>query len=589
MAIQNSKKHVVIVGLGWVGSIVGLELAREGYDVLAIERGHDRNTVPNWAYPTTADELKYALRLEEMEKLSNTTVSIRRSMSETALPYRQLGSFLIGTGVGGCGAHWNCQTWRAHPEEFHLRSYVEQTFGAHIIPDDMTIQDWGVSYDELEPYYDFFEKVAGVAGTAGNINGQKTGEGNPFEAWRSHAYPMPGGPVTWHGKLFTEAARSLGYHPFNFPAAIATQAYTNPYGMQMGPCNYCGYCERFGCLNYSKGSPQMCVLAAAKRHKNFQYITGSEVLRIEKAANGGMVSGVTYIDPEGREVFQPADLVVLASFQMNNVRLLLHSALGQPYNPQTGEGVIGRNYAYQINVGSATAFFKDKNFNPFVGTGANCVAVDDFATNRIDFARQGFIGGVRLDCSQTNGQPNRSLPLPQGTPAWGAGWKQAIGDWYGRSLGLGLHGSCMAYRDACLDLDPTYKDKYGRPLMRMTFNWHDNDIKLAQFGADRQAEIVKALNPDSYSLRRMQDNEPYDMTAYQTTHTVGGAIMGENRQNSALNRYLQHWDYHNLFVPGANAYPQNLEQNPTGTLGALTYWMLAALKNDYLKNPRPLI
>ncbi|KAA6206308.1 MAG: GMC family oxidoreductase [Candidatus Tokpelaia sp.] len=589
MAIQQKKKNVVIVGLGWTGSIVGLELAREGYDVLAIERGHDRNIVPNWSYPTTADELKYALRLEEMEKLSNTTVTIRRSLSDTALPYRQLGSFLIGTGVGGCGAHWNCQTWRAHPEEFHLRSYVEKTFGEQIIPEDMTIQDWGVSYNELEPYYDFFEKVAGVAGEAGNIKGHKTGEGNPFEAWRSNTYPMPGGGVTYHGKLFAQAAKSLGYHPFAFPAAIATQSYTNPYGMQMGPCNYCGYCERFGCLNYSKGSPQMCALAAAKRHKNFQYITRSEVLRIEKSANGETVSGVTYIDPEGREIFQPADMVVLASFQMNNVRLLLHSALGQPYNPQTNEGVIGRNYAYQINVGSATAFFKDKNFNPFIGTGANCMALDDFATNRIDFAKEGFIGGVRIDCNQTNGQPNRSLPLPTGTPAWGAGWKQAIGDWYGRNLGLGLHGSCMSYRDAYLDLDPTYKDKYGRPLMRMTFNWHENDIKLAQFGSARQEEIVKALNPDSYNLRRMQDNEPYDATAYQTTHTVGGAIMGENPQNSALNRYLQHWDYHNLFVPGANAYPQNLEQNPTGTVGALTYWMVAAIKNNYLKNPRPLV
>lgn len=588
MAIQNKKKNVVIVGLGWVGSIVGLELAREGYDVLAIERGNDRDTVPNWAYPTTADELRYASRLEEMVRPSYDTVTIRRGLNEEALPYRQLGSFLIGTGVGGCGAHWNCQTWRAHPEEFHLRSYVEKTFG-NIIPENMAIQDWGVSYNELEPYYDFFDKVAGVAGTAGNIKGRKTGEGNPFEAWRSNPYPMPAMALTYHAQLFSEAAKSLGYHPFGFPAAIASEAYTNPYGMQMGPCNYCGYCERFGCLNYSKGSPQMCVLAAAKRHKNFQYITNSEVLRIDKAAGGKTVSGVTYIDSRGLEVFQPADMVVLASFQMNNVQMLLHSGLGRPYNPHTGEGVIGRNYAYQLNTVGAAAFFKDKNFNPFIGTGANCVALDDYAINRLDFAKEGFIGGSRIDCNQTNGQPIRSMPLPPGTAAWGAEWKQAIGDWYGHSVGLGLHGSCMSYRDAYLGLDPLYKDKYGRPLMRMTFNWHENEIKLAQFISDKHEKLVKAMKPDSYAVSRMADNAPYDAVKYQTTHTVGGAIMGVDPNNSALNRYLQHWDYHNLFVPGANAYPQNLQQNPTGTLGALTYWMVAALKNDYLKNPRPLV
>lgn len=589
MAVTRKKKNVVIIGLGWTGSIAGIELAREGYEVLALERGKDRDTVPSWSYPTTADELRYGIRLDEMVRPRDNTVTIRHTPDETAYPYRQLASFLPGTGVGGSGAHWNAQTWRAHPEELVLRSYVEKTFG-DIIPENMTVQDWGVTYDELEPYYDIFEKVAGVSGIAGNIKGRIQEGGNPFEAWRSNPYPMPGMPLTYNCRLFADAARSLGYHPFPFPAAIASRAYTNPYGMQMGPCNACGYCERCGCLNYSKGSPQVNVLAALKRHKNFEYRTNSEVLRIEKSADGKTVSGVTYMDPSGEEIFQPADLVILSSFMLGNVQLLLLSGLGQPYDPYTGEGVVGRNYAYQTINGTGMLFYKDKIFNTFIGSGANSVCIDDFGFNRIDFAREGFIGGCRISCGQgSSNHPIGSMPLPEGTPSWGGKWKEAVGDWYGYTVKIGQHGSCMTYRDAYLDLDPIYKDKYGRPLMRMTFTWHDNDIRLSQYISKHIDKIAAAMKPDSYHPAPMKDGQLYDVRFYQTTHTAGGAVMGTNPATSVLNRYLQHWDYHNLFVPGASAFPQNLQQNPTGTLGALTYWMLAALKNDYLKNPRPLV
>jgi len=96
------------------------------------------------------------------------------------------------------------------------------------------------------------------------------------------------------------------------------------------------------------------------------------------------------------------------------------------------------------------------------------------------------------------------------------------------------------------------------------------------------------MEPDFYYPAPIQDSQPYDVRLYQTTHTTGGVIMDENPARAALNRYLQHWDYDNLFVPGVNAFPQNLQQNPTGTVGALTYWMIATLKNDYLRNPRSL-
>lgn len=588
MTITAKKKDVVIIGLGWMGAITGIELAKEGLEILAIERGEDRDTVPDWAYPKPADELKYAIRYDNMVRPHDHTVTIRRGLDDKALPYRQLGSFLPGNGVGGAGMHWNGMTWRAQPEELILRSYIEEKFG-NIIPEDMTVQDWGVTYNELEPHFDMFEKVVGVSGTAGNLRGKIQDGGDPFEGPRANPYPMPALPMTYNGRIFSEAAKSLGLHPFACPAAIASASYVNPYGMQMGPCNFCGHCERYGCLNYSKASPQVNVLAALKQYKNFEYRTKSEVLRIEKSNDGKTVTGVTYINEKGEEIFQPADLVILAGFMLNNVQLLLLSGLGQPYSPHTGEGVIGKNYAYQTMIGGGTMFFKDKTFNPFVGHGCNGAYIDDFGFNNIDFKEAGFIGGSRLSSNQTNGQPIHSMSLPVGTPGWGNEWKQAVGDWYGRAMSLSQHGSVMSYRDAYLDLDPDYKDKYGRPLMRMTFNWHDNEIRMSQYMTKQLDKIAKAIGGyDHYQSSAMKEGQQYDVRLYQSTHTVGGAIMGADPKTSALNRYLQHWDYHNLFVPGTNAFPQNIQHNPTGTLGALAYWMVDALKTDYLKNPRLL-
>jgi gluconate 2-dehydrogenase alpha chain len=82
---------------------------------------------------------------------------------------------------------------------------------------------------------------------------------------------------------------------------------------------------------------------------------------------------------------------------------------------------------------------------------------------------------------------------------------------------------------------------------------------------------------------------PYTTQQYQTTHNTGGAVMGSDPSTSVVNRYLQSWDVANVFVIGASAYPQNASWNPTGTLGALTYWTIDALKNKYLKNPGPLV
>jgi choline dehydrogenase-like flavoprotein len=82
---------------------------------------------------------------------------------------------------------------------------------------------------------------------------------------------------------------------------------------------------------------------------------------------------------------------------------------------------------------------------------------------------------------------------------------------------------------------------------------------------------------------------PYSIAPYQTTHNTGGAIMGTDPKTSVVNRYLQSWAVSNVFVQGACAFPQNPGYNPTGTVGALAYWTVQAIRAQYLKQPGPLV
>jgi gluconate 2-dehydrogenase alpha chain len=108
---------------------------------------------------------------------------------------------------------------------------------------------------------------------------------------------------------------------------------------------------------------------------------------------------------------------------------------------------------------------------------------------------------------------------------------------------------------------------------------------------ERAAEIAREMEGvrEISTVNRAAEGEAYSIVPYQTTHNVGGAVMGTDRATSVVNRYGQHWDYHNVFVFGACLFPQNLGYNPTGPLMGLAYWTLEAMKRDYLPNPGPLM
>lgn len=590
MTTRRKPVDVVIVGYGWTGAIMAKELSDAGLSVVALERGPARDTAPDFEYPRIADELRYGIRGDLWQPLAKETVTIRHRLDQTAVPYRRYGSFVLGNGVGGAGVHWNGQLWRASPEDLRLRSHVVQRYGKRAIGTDMTIQDFPVSFEELEPHFDHFEKVCGVSGTAGNLNGERRPGGNPFEGSRSAEFPTPPLPAIEAAVRFDKAAQELGYSPFPLPAANSSIAYTNPYGVRLGPCNLCGYCERFGCFLYSKASPQTTILPILRERPNLEVRANAYVTRVLLDRTRSRATGVLYLDASGQEIEQPADIVLLCAFQMHNVRLLLLSGIGTPYDPHTGDGLIGKNYAYQMCSATSAFFDENVNINPFIGAGAaGQRAIDEFNSDHFDHAGLGFIGGSVIYAGGTGGRPIDQMMLPPGTPAWGSGWKQAIRKHYLHTAPVVAQGSVMAYRDRYLSLDPTYTDAAGLPLLRITFDWHENEYRMAAFCAQKMEEIVRAMRPEKYATFLMRPGMPYDTRVYQSTHTTGGAIMGATPADSVVNRYSQSWQIPNLFVYGASSFPQNMGYNPTGLLAALTYFSAKQLRETYLKSPGPLV
>jgi gluconate 2-dehydrogenase alpha chain len=584
MATRLKETDAVVIGVGLVGSILGRELTRAGLEVVGLERGDPRHTVPDFQGPQIHDELRYAVRKHLIQDAAKETLTFRNHPGEVALPLRRLEGFLPGTGLGGSAVHWNGQTWRFQESDYRMRTLTAERYGPKFLPAEAIVQDWGVTSKDLEPHYDRFEYLMGICGKAGNLRGAKIPGGNVFEDPRSREYPNPPMKEPYGCALFRRAAEGLGYHPFPSPSANMSRPYTNPEGISLNACTFCGFCERFGCEHFAKASPQTALLPVLLKEPGFRLRTGCQVLRINR--KGGRATGVTYVDAQGRELEQPARLVILGAYALNNVRMLLLSRIGAPYDPATGQGVVGRGYAYQTTSGVQVFYDESVNINPFMRSGANGVAIADFVSDNFDHGPLGFAGGGYIAEVMSHGRPIEHHPVPPGTPSWGSAWKKAVARHYNHTVAINVHASSIAVRQNYLDLDPTYRDAWGQPLLRMTFDFPENDVRMSAYLTARAEEIGKAMGGKQVAASPRK--RPYDATVYQSTHNTGGTVMGNDPSTSVVNRYLQSWDVHNLFAIGASNFPQNASYNPTGPVGALAYWAADAIVNRYLGSPGPL-
>ncbi len=552
--IKLPETDVVIIGGGWSGLLMAKELgARTGLKITVLERGKPRKPTE---YIDGMDELDYALRYRMMQDVAKETVTFRNTVKDKSLPVRQFGAFLPGDGLGGAGEHWNGLTPRFAPDCFELLKATTERYGKKRLPENHSIQDWGITYKDIEPWYTKAEQLLGISGDSHP----------PFGGHRSAPYPTPATKQTYFGKLFADASLSLGYHPHPAPCANLSQTYRNPDGIIRPACQYCGFCERFGCMVGAKAQPTNTLLPVINKLKNVTIRTNAQVRRI--LTRDGKATGVSYIGAKGQEYFQPANIVILASWTLNNTRLLLMSKIG---NQNTG-----RNLTHQVMGAGATLFF-DRPLNRFMGSGSSNITVSDFDADYFDHAGLDFIRGAYIGSPAYGARPiaNFGTVPPDVKSSWGSEWKKAAIDAYDRSSRLTASGEHVAYKTNFMDLDSTYQDHLGDPLLRLTLDWNDNERKIHNFINEKILGIGRAMG-----ARQVVGGGPlmrYDVMSYKSTHIQGGTIMGASPETSVVNPDLQHWQVPNLYVLGASTFPQNASGNPTLTILAQTLRTAAAI------------
>ena len=556
------KTDVVIVGMGAAGGVAALPLTNAGLKVIGLEAG-------GWLSPRdfAPDELRNGARNwpQAVQKAATEAPTVRATSNDKAVQ----GGHPMMNAVGGTTMHYWAQSWRLNPWDFNVVSATRERYGADRIPAGSTVEDWPFGYEELEPFYEKVEYSVGISGQAGNVKGSINKAGNIFEGERQNEYPMRPLRSSPFTELMGDAARKLDWNPFQGPAAITSELYDG-----RPPCQYHGFCNKGGCHVQAKSSTAFTTIPKAIDSGNLDVVTFARVTNIV-TDNNGKVTGVDYV--RGSEsFFQPADVVLMASYAYENVRLLqLSKSRAFPNGLANNSGQVGRHYLSHHQGSPVLALFANDLRN-WYGLPAQGVAIDDWADDNFDHAAMDFIGGANL-WVHTDRKPMSAAKMSTfgRVRNWGSDWKKFIMENADKANTAYLQKTTLPYEDNYLDLDPIVKDPMGFPVTRITAHYHDNEKKVTAFSQERMEEWYR----EAGAIEIVRTGLGNAMGA--STHAYGGTRMGNNSETNVVDRWGFAHEAPNLGVLGASVMGTSGSRNPTLTVQALSWRTSEYLVNNW--------
>jgi len=535
-------KHVnaVVVGSGAGGGIVAKELAAAGMSVVLLERG-------KWVSPFECR--KADLRNQRTTVLGNgfgpddegnPRVVVEADGRERIVLPSQSGYHNNAACVGGGTASYGAMAWRFMEKDFRMRS----TYGAI---EGSTLEDWPISYDDLEPCYEKAEWEIGVSGDDSN---------NIFKAPRRKPLPMPPLPPNRDYEILLPAAKRLGLHPFDIPMLRNSV----PYGGRPA-CMRCRWCVGFACEVNAKCGTQNTVIPAA-------LATGNCELRTECVAKEilltpqGRARGVAHFDASDRLQEQTADIVVVACAAVESARLLLNSksnlfpnGVGNRYD-WVGRNLQGHTYPGAQGLAPFDAYDD-------VGPGAG-IAVCDY-----NHGNPGLAGGSMIANEFIRLPYQFVQQVPRFVPRWGKEHKQYMRQWYRRTLSVKGPVQEIPVFDARVQVDPKVKDRWGIPVARLSGQKHPHTLEIAKFIAQKCEAWLK----EAGAVKTWLNIPGQGLSGGQ--HQAGTCRMGNDPKTSVVDKHCRVHDVDNLYVVDGSVHVTNGGFNPVLTIMALAYWASA--------------
>ena len=546
------KTDVIIVGMGAAGGVAALPLTNAGLKVIGIEAG-------GWLSPRdfAPDELRNGARNwpQSVQKAASEAPTVRANSNQKAVQ----GGHPMMNAVGGTTMHYWAQSWRLNPWDFKVVSATRDRYGADRIPTGSTVEDWPFGYDELEPYYEKVEFAVGISGQAGNVKGKINTTGNVFEGERQSEYPMRPLRTSPFTELMTNAAQRLDWSPFQGPAAITSELYDG-----RPPCQYHGFCNKGGCHVQAKSSTAFTTIPKAIDTGNLDVVTYARVTNIV-TDNDGKVTGVDYLRGS-EEFFQPAEVVLMASYAYENVRLLqLSKSRSFPNGLSNNNGQVGKHYLSHHQGSPVIALFPEDLHN-WYGLPAQGVAIDDWADDNFDHSDLDFIGGANL-WAHTDRKPIGAAKMSTFGRAsnWGSDWKKFIMDNADKTNTAYIQKTTLPYEGNYLDLDPQVRDPLGFPVTRITASYRENETRIAEFSQNMMEKWYR----EAGATEIIRTGLGGAMSA--STHAYGGTRMGNNSETNVVDRWGFSHEVPNLGVLGASVMGTSGARNPTLTVQALSW------------------
>jgi len=519
----------VIVGAGSAGGVLAKELSSNGFRVVVLEQGPriDRGQFEHdeyWAFNLNA--LTNNLRFQP--------TTFRDSVNATA-HLRPIISY--GRLVGGGSVHFTTNYWRFHEIDFIERSKKGAVSGAGL-------EDWPITYADLEPYYTKAEWELGVSGLAG---------ASPFDPPRSKPYPLPPMPIKSSGVLMERGAKKLGWHAFPAPLAVLSQPY---HGRQA--CMHCGFCEAFGCEWGAKSSALATVIPIAERTGRCEIRPDSYVSQVEVNPQG-RATGVVYFDHRKREQRQKAKAVIVSANGAETPRLLLMSQSKQfPNGLANSSGLVGKYLMFDTGAMSAGVF--EHPLNDYKSVVVSRVIHDFY---EID-PKHGFFGGAGMDARFDLYPAGFALGgfAPE-MPQWGADFKKNLRE-FPRMMYMLSHNFALPVESNSISLDPDVKDAWGLPAIRVTYKDHPDTLKSVQFMQDREMELLDAAGAQKSWRLPFEERD-------SSAHLLGSCRMGNDPQKSVISPEHRTHDVPNLFLCDGSSLVTSGRNQPTETIQALAF------------------